>query len=448
MPSNVTSIHTDKIADRVEITDTSVLIRNLEITSDEVIRSIRGLLTSNSNLDAASAIISLLEMGSMVYQLGSSSADIERLQSTTRELSRSFESSTSEAIKQITSTVNSLVDPEQGLLSQVANETVVKTRESINSLFIGAEAIVPQEILTKVNEKLDSFCKEIHRIIGQASSTIGNTFSMDSGTSPLQALKHDLILSSQDLNKQLADKIEAVKIKVEAIDTRRQLIMNSTKKGLPYEESVFNVLSQIASSSGDEAVHTGKTWGLIKNCMKGDVTVAVNKIAARGHLVNVVFETKSMSMSRDEWRKELEVAMANRAAEVSVGVVQFIDQMPSKSRVSLQDNQQLLVAFDPETDDPAVLSCIYNIAKIYAVSRSLEGTQVSFKVIQETLENLQSSLSELENIEGAVRTARKSLEKIDSARISIKGTIENQSRRLSGLISPDVEGEFPHAERQ
>jgi hypothetical protein len=271
---------------------------------------------------------------------------------------------------------------------------------------------------------------------------------MDSGTSPLQALKHDLILSSQDLNKQLADKIEAVKIKVEAIDTRRQLIMNSTKKGLPYEESVFNVLSQIASASGDEAVHTGKTWGLIKNCMKGDVTVAVNKIASRGHLVNVVFETKSMSMSRDEWRKELEVSMANRAAEVSVGVVQFIEQMPSKSRVSLQDNQQLLVAFDPETDDPAVLSCIYNIAKIYAVSRSLEGTQVSFKVIQETLENLQSSLSELENIEGAVRTARKSLEKIDSARISIKGTIENQSRRLSGLISPDVEGEFPHAERQ
>jgi hypothetical protein len=105
--------------------------------------------------------------------------------------------------------------------------------------------------------------------------------------------------------------------------------------------------------------------------MKGDVTVAVNKLAARGHLVNVVFEAKSMSMSREEWRKELNIAMTNRAAEVSVAVVQFIDQMPSKSRVSIQDNQQLLVAFDPETDDPAVLGCIYNIAKAYAVSRSL-----------------------------------------------------------------------------
>ena len=104
-----------------------------------------------------------------------------------------------------------------------------------------------------------------------------------------------------------------------------------------------------------------------------------------------------------------------------------------------------MVAFDPETDDPAVLGCIYNIAKAHAVSRSLEGTQVSFKVIQESLEHLQASLSDLETIEGAVRTARKSLEKIDSARISIKGTIENQSQRLSGLISSSVESEVSNA---
>ena len=445
MSNNVRSIRSEQITGQIEISDLSLVIRNLETNSDEVIRSVKGLLIGNTNLNAAAAVSSLLDMGSMVYQLGSTSADIERMQSTTRELSRSFESSTTDAIKQFTTAVDSLVNPEQGLLSRVADETVVKTRESINSLFIGAEATVPQEILAKVNEKLDSFSKEIHRIIGQASATIGNTLSMDSGTSPLQALKNDLITSSQDLNKQLTDKIDIVKAKVEAIDTRRQLIMNSTKKGMPYEEAVFEVLSQFAAASGDEAVRTGQTWGLIKNCMKGDVTVVVNKIAARGHLVNVVFEAKSMSMSREEWRKELNLAMTNRAAEVSVAVVQFIEQMPSKSRVSIQDNQQLLVAFDPETDDPAVLGCIYNFAKAYAVSRSLEGTQVSFRVIQESLEHLKASLSDLESIEGAVRTARKSLEKIDSARISIKGTIENQSQRLSGLIGSSIESEVSNA---
>jgi hypothetical protein len=169
MSNNVRSIRSEQITGHVEISDSTLLIRNLETTSDEVIRSVKGLLMGSANLNAAAAVNSLLDMGSMVYQLGSTSADIERMQSSTRELSRAFESSTSEAIKQFTSTVDSLVNPEQGLLSRVADETVIKTRESINSLFIGAEATVPQEILAKVNEKLDSFSREIHRIIGQAS---------------------------------------------------------------------------------------------------------------------------------------------------------------------------------------------------------------------------------------------------------------------------------------
>jgi hypothetical protein len=98
-----------------------------------------------------------------------------------------------------------------------------------------------------------------------------------------------------------------------------------------------------------------------------------------------------------------------------------------------------MVAFDPEVDDLAVLACIYNVAKAYAVSRSLEGTQVNFKVIQESVQQLQASISDLESIEGAIKTSYKSLEKIDSARINIKGTIQNQSQRLSSLIGSTLQ---------
>jgi hypothetical protein len=262
---------------------------------------------------------------------------------------------------------------------------------------------------------------------------------MDSENSPLKALKSDLIESSQNLHKQVTDKIDAVNSRVEALSTKRQMIMNSTKKGLPFEDAVFSVVAQIATTSADEALNTGQNSGLIKNCKKGDITVAVNKIASRGHNINIVFEAKSMLMSREEWRKELNIAMTNRAADVSVAVVQNVDQMPGKSRTSIQDNQQLMVAFDPETDDPAILVCIYNVAKAYAISRSLEGTQVNFKVIQEAVQQLQTSISDLEIIEGAIKTSHKSLEKIDSARLNIKGTIQNQSQRLATLISSNMQ---------
>ena len=169
------------------------------------------------------------------------------------------------------------------------NCNINATCYSINSN-VGNTAPVTQEILSKVNEKLDTFAKEMHRVIGQSSTNINETFSMDSENSPLKALKSDLIESSQNLNKQVTDKIDAVNAKVEAINTKRQIIMNSTKKGLPFEDSVFEVLAQIATASADEAIKTGQTSGLIKNCKKGDVTVSVNKLASRGHNVNIVFE--------------------------------------------------------------------------------------------------------------------------------------------------------------
>ena len=441
MTYNLRSIRPDEPSGQVELSDSAVFINNFESTSTEVIKSIKDLLVSNKNSTPVVAVDSLLNLGAMVYQLGSTSTDIEHMKNSARELANIFEASTEDVIHKFTSKVDDLVHPEQGILSRVAIETVDKTRDSINALFVGNTAPVTQEILSKVNEKLDTFAKEMHRVIGQSSTNINETFSMDSENSPLKALKSDLIESSQNLNKQVTDKIDAVNAKVEAINTKRQIIMNSTKKGLPFEDSVFEVLAQIATASADEAIKTGQTSGLIKNCKKGDVTVSVNKLASRGHNVNIVFEAKSMAMSRDEWRKELNLAMTNRAAEISVAVVQTVDQMPNKSRTSIQDNQQLMVAFDPEFDDPAVLACIYNVAKAYAVSRSLEGTQVNFKVIQEAVQQLQFSISDLESIEGALKTSHKALEKIDSARINIKGTIQNQSQRLSSLIGCNLQSE-------
>ena len=441
MTYNLRSIRPDEPSGQVELSDSAVFINNFESTSTEVVKSIKDLLVSNKNSTPVAAVDSLLNLGAMVYQLGSTSTDVEHMKNSARELANIFEASTEDVIHKFTSKVDDLVHPEQGILSRVAIETVDKTRESINALFVGNTAPVTQEILSKVNEKLDTFAKEMHRVIGQSSTNINDTFSMDSENSPLKALKSDLIESSQNLNKQVTDKIDAVNAKVEAINTKRQIIMNSTKKGLPFEDSIFEVLAQIATASADEAIKTGQTSGLIKNCKKGDVTVSVNKLSSRGHNVNIVFEAKSMAMSRDEWRKELNLAMTNRAAEISVAVVQTVDQMPNKSRTSIQDNQQLLVAFDPEFDDPAVLVCIYNVAKAYAVSRSLEGTQVNFKVIQEAVQQLQFSISDLESIEGALKTSHKALEKIDSARINIKGTIQNQSQRLSSLIGCNSQSE-------
>jgi len=181
MSNSVRSLYPNSTQGEVTLSDTSVVIKDYECSADEVVRAVKGLIAGNSMHNPATAVASLLDMGAMVFQLGSTSADIERMQSMTRTLSQSFEENATDAIKLFTSKVDSLVDPETGLLSRVADETVIKTRDSIGSLFLGAEASVPNEIINKVNEKLDNFSKEMHRIIGQASTTLGNSLSMDSG---------------------------------------------------------------------------------------------------------------------------------------------------------------------------------------------------------------------------------------------------------------------------
>ena len=148
MPNNLRSIRPDQVSGQVELSDLSVVIRDFELTSTEVIKSVKDLLLSNKNVTPAAAISSLLDLGAMVYQLGSTSTDIEHMKNSARELTNKFEVSTADVIQKFTSKVDDLVHPEQGIFNRVATETVDKTRDSINALFVGNTAPVTQEILS------------------------------------------------------------------------------------------------------------------------------------------------------------------------------------------------------------------------------------------------------------------------------------------------------------
>jgi hypothetical protein len=136
MTYNLRSIRPDKPSGQVELSDSAVFINNFESTSTEVIKSIKDLLVSNKNSTPVAAVDSLLNLGAMVYQLGSTSTDIEHMKNSARELANIFEASTEDVIHKFTSKVDDLVHPEQGILNRVAIETVDKTRDSINALFV------------------------------------------------------------------------------------------------------------------------------------------------------------------------------------------------------------------------------------------------------------------------------------------------------------------------
>lgn len=408
-----------------------IQIKALAIHSKPIADSMLQLMGSPLNLNAENALETLLQLGSEILKLSATSIEIERMTAITQSLMKNLEDSSKETISIMDAAVKKLVDPKDGVMIRTANETVDRTRESINQLFIGEKAVIPQEVVKKVDERLEHFSREMHRVISQASVNIGSVFSLDSEHSPLRALKSDIFQTTHEMNRSLGEKLEQLRLKMESLDARKAVIGNSTKKGLPFEEGVFEMCSQISTASGDEAIHTGKSIGTIKNCKKGDFTVSVNKSLTRGQNVRIVVEAKSMNLSREEWRRELDVAMLNRGAEVAIAVVQKVDQMPNKSRISLADSNQLFVAYDPEIDDPAVLMCMLSFARAVVITKKLHGSEINQRIFSEVSEQLQGAMSNLDFIEGAVKTARQSLDKIESARISIKTTVEFQVHRLT-----------------
>lgn len=411
-----------------------IQVKEWQLESRQIAESLAQLMGLPNGLTLTNAFETLLRLGSEVLKFSSSSVEIERMTSITQSLTKHLEENSRATISVIDDAVKKLVDPREGMIIRAANETIDKTRESISTLFVGDNALVPTEVVKKIDEKLEAFSKEMHRVISQASINIGGSLSLDSEHSPLRALKSDIFQTTQEMNRSLGEKMEQLRLKIESFDARKAIIGKSTKKGIPFEEAVFEVCAQFSTASGDEALHTGRSVGTIKNCKKGDFTILINKSLTRGHEVKVVVETKSMNLSREEWRRELDTAMLNRGADISVAVVQNIEQMPNKSRINLTDANQLFVAFDPETDDPAVLMCILNYARAMAVSKKLHGPELDQKIFTEVCEQLQGAISNLDGIEGAVRSARNSLDKIESARVSIKTTVEYQVHRLAKVV--------------
>ena len=423
-----------KILNSILINGDVIQVNNWRLESKQVSDSLRQLMDSNEVISAERAFETILRLGSEVLKFSSNSLELERMTSVTQALTKHLEENSKETISVIDSAVQRLVDPKEGVIIKAANETIERTREAIGSLFVGDNALVPSEVVRKVNDKLENFAKEMHRVISQASINIGGNLSLDSEKSPLRALKVDIFQATQEMNRSIGDRLEDLRLKLEALDARKIVISNSTKKGIPFEEAVYEVCAQLSTASGDEAVHTGASVGTIKNCKKGDFTILINKQLTKGQSVKIVVETKSMELSREEWRKELNTAILNRGADVAVAVVERVEQMPNKSRINLADTNQLFVAFDPANDDPAVLMCILNYARAVAVSKKLQGQSLDQKVFSEVSEQLHSAISNLDGIEGAVKSARSSLDKIESARISIKTTVEFQVHRLAKVV--------------
>lgn len=168
----------------------------------------------------------------------------------------------------------------------------------------------------------------------------------------------------------------------------------TTIKGFDYESQINDVLIALAADIGEEYEATGERAGRLPRNKKGDGVLHVS-----GGIARVVVECHD-GTSKD-WGPYLAEAERNRGAQASVGLIRYADDNAGRV-VRVVAPKRLVVAFDPDTDDPELLRTIMLLMRTVALTASGRfGTEE----VATANEHIREALSIIEDLDEAKRSA-------------------------------------------
>jgi hypothetical protein len=217
-------------------------------------------------------------------------------------------------------------------------------------------------------------------------------------------------------NKRLGEQVDKLTIAVHAATSSSSATAAAAKvtplKGTSYADGVHHVLDHLAGGFGDAYLDTSSEVGNISRCRKGD---GVLVLTCEQHInARVVIEMTDADTARRHWGEYLEEAERNRNAAASLGLVRTVEQMPAGDLVRTFGPRRIVMAFDPQTDDPALLRAVLLLlrgqAQLAVARTSGDHLDTAREKLAEALSCIQC-LTEVQKTAGAIR---KGADKIDT----------------------------------
>jgi hypothetical protein len=204
-----------------------------------------------------------------------------------------------------------------------------------------------------------------------------------------------------------------------------------TRKGRSFEDRVDRGLERIASMRGDASSHTGGE-GAEGGGKKGDTLIELG--AANGPSAGrVVFEAKDKSLSKNEAWKELNEAMAARAASFAVLVVAGADRIPSGREPLVEyEGNKLIVSVDREEPDGLALEVAYRLAAARVAMAREQDLTVDAAEVRIAAEEAVSCLKQAQSIRSTLTGIKTSS---DKARATLDEMVEAVRARLERVES-------------
>jgi len=233
-----------------------------------------------------------------------------------------------------------------------------------------------------------------------------------------------------DLRKEIARLLE----REDADERVAEAEEAGTRKGITFEERVFDAIDRTASARNDCATHTGGE-GAEGGGKKGDVVVEIG--AADGPSTGrIVFECKDKQLSKRAAWDELNAAMAARAASFGVLVVAGNERVPSgREQLREYEGNKLVVAVDREDPDTLALELAYRLAAARVTMARDRDLTVDAAEVRSVTEEAVSCLQQAQAIKSALTGIKTSSDRARTGLDEMIATLRLKLDRIDSLVA-------------
>jgi hypothetical protein len=432
----------------------AVLIRHLTVTDQAVCaeatrwstgaRSTTAAAGDLAGADLTAFVTQALAVGAQAIAGAGGVQDTYNLERLVTDVGRRTAASTSQAASATAQVVNDASEAMQKASTE-ARKAIAEAGESARTGFAtsveAAQASLREELIrllggdspeliTRLGPLMDKFGREVDERAARQTTELfdraAKQLDPDDPTTPLAKHQRALARQQQTLAESieknhlaLASKVEqltsAVQVNAAAAAESAALSKVTPLKGVTYAHDVHAVMQDVAAGLGDEYTDTGALTGAVARSKKGDGLLTVEGGPAR-----VVLEMTDSA--RTGWNAYLDEAERNREAAASLGLVRQTAQNAGHSIRALT-GRRIVMAFDPQTDDPSLLRTVVQLLRVAAVAASARQDSGGIRTANERIDEALAVISTIDGIRKAAGSIRKGADTIETQGADLQTTL-------------------------
>jgi len=413
------------LASRVRVLGDRVMVEDLEIVDETVVRLVR------EHRDPVRALQDMIEIGARVLDREQTGSEAEYLRNELEKVGREVDQAFTEKARLVAEHFGRKVDevfsPEAGVLTQALERHFSD----------GSSAAVQHRVRAVIDEVMTRSREDLLR---QFSSSDGNNPLAGFQRAALHSIKTAADQQHAHL-REMNETIVALRAEVAALKAEKdkrgevaEVAERGAAKGRTYEEAVFEAIDAVAVGRGDDCDAVGDTRG--QGGRKGDVVVAIDACAgpARGR---IVFEAKDRKLSKNEALAELDGAIETRGADYGVLVVPSEDELPARTHPLREYNgDKLFVVYDPEDGSRLALEVAYGLARARVLMARDEAAALDPAALRAEVERAVQAMEDVRRIKSQLTNATNGIDQARAILDAMAGSVRGHLAQLDALLAP------------